>query len=1764
MISNYKVLEQIYQSANSLVYRAIRHEDNQAVILKILKEDYPIPKELTRYRQEYDITCRLENMEGVVNAYSLDKHQNTLVMCLEDFGGKSLKHWLTERTFTLNELLTFSIQTIDILGQIHKYHIIHKDINPANLVFNPSTGVLKIIDFGIATQLSRENPTLKNPNVLEGTLAYMSPEQTGRMNRVLDYRTDFYSLGVTFYELFTGQLPFESKDAMELVHCHIAKQPESPTQINPNIPPIISDILLKLLEKTAENRYQSIWGIKADLEKCLLNLPGFQNLAGLHFELAQQDISDRFQIPQKLYGRENEIETLLATFEKVATQSKLEMMLVAGYSGIGKSALVKEIYKSLTEKKGYFITGKFDQFQRNIPYSAIVNAFSELVQQLLTESDVQLTQWKDKLLTALGSNGQVIIDVLPEIELIIGKQPPIPQLGATESQNRFNLVFQSFLRVFCQAEHPLVIFLDDLQWADLATFKLLELVMGDKETKHLYLIEAYRDNEITPTHALTMMLEKLSKENVIINQITLKPLAFLQVKQLIADSLHQNQKMVTSLADLVMRKTEGNPFFINQFLHTLYEEELLTFQTSKVSKTSEVLPFSWHWDIAKIEAMNITDNVVDLMINKLKKLPQSAQQVLHLAACIGNRFNLEILSFLYKKSATETFQDFTPILAEEFVLPTSELELTEDDNLNICHFRFLHDRVQQAAYALIDDNQKKAIHLKIGYLLNTEKKALEDKVFDIVEHLNFSLELVKEQSQRNEIAQLNLIAGQKAKSAMAYEAAIKYLIAGLECLVKNSWKTEYELTLNLYIEVVEAEYINGNHEQATLHSNIVLQQASTLLDKIKIYNILIPFYITQNQMQEAIDTGLQVLEMLGISLLDSPPEKLVIEELYNLPEMVESSKLAALQILASFFAPAVITKPSLIPSVVFTMVDLCVKGGNSPQAAFAYVFYGVIQCSMGNIELGYQFGKLALKVLEQFHAQKLKCKVHHLYNALIRHWKEYVGELISGLRDNIQVGLEIGDLQFSGYSILDYCSNIFIKGELLETVCHEHQQYIELLQKNKQEYSLYYAKVWGQFALNISGEAEDKYCLNGKWFNEAQMLPILQEANNFTPLFCVYLAKGMLYYWFKNYADAIANFIQAENYEQSMVTLMPVAQLPFYASLALLAHYSNTTSDKQAEYLEKVAANQQKIKLWASHIPANYQHKYELVEAEKSRVLGQFLDAETFYEKAITGARENEYLHEEALAYELAAEFYLVRGMDKFAQLYIKDAHYHYQQWGALEKVKDLEERYPQFFTQKVSMPIQVDVTLSSVTQLALSTSHKTTSHWLDLDSVMKASQTLSGEIMLSHLLDKMMHIVIENAGASIGFLLLPQKEKWFIEATGHVYSDKIKVLQSLSLENQPIAKTIIYYVARTKENIVLNDATAKSQFTHDVHIISQCPQSILCTPLVNQGKLTGILYLENNLTTEAFTPDRLQVLQVISSQLAVSIENALLYRTLEQKVDERTAQLANANIQLAEANHEITILNDQLKSENIRMSAELEVSRRLQQMLLPPSTELSQIESLDIAGFMEPADEVGGDYYDVQQKGDRVLCGIGDVTGHGLESGVLAIMTQTAVKTLLSINETDSVKFLTALNETIYHNVQRMNSDKNLTFALLNYQNGQICLTGQHEEMIVVRSGEVELIDTVDLGFPIGLEENIAGFIAQTKVSLNQGDVVVLYTDGITEAINSDKVQYGLERLYEAVKQNWQRTALEIREAVVSDVKAYIGTQKVFDDITLLVLKQQ
>ena len=1547
VIANYLLTEKIYESVNSEVYRGSREPDHCSFILKVLKQDYPTAQELTRYKQEYEITRNL-NLDGVIKAYGLEPYKKTLVIILEDFGASSLKKLMNDSHFFIQvgnvaertqKFLHLALKITEILGQIHAANIIHKDINPSNIVLNPDTNEVKIIDFGISTILTRENPTLKHPNVLEGTLAYISPEQTGRMNRSLDYRTDFYSLGVTFYELLTGKLPFPTTDAMKLVHCQIARQPLPPHEIIA-LPTIISDIVMKLMAKRAEERYQSAWGLKADLEECLRQWKTTGTIED--FPLGAQDISDKFQIPQKLYGRDQEIETLLGAFARVADQeqSKIEMMLVVGYSGIGKSALVQEIYKPITEKRGYFIHGKFDQFQRNIPYSAIVAAFQRLVRQLLTESSTQLNQWREKLLAVLGQNAQVIIDVIPEVELIIGKQPAVLSLGPIESQNRFNLVFRNFIRVFCTQNHPLVIFLDDLQWVDLATLKLIELMVTDNDTQYLFLIGAYRDNEVSSTHPLVITLKELEQQAVIINQITLAPLALDSVSQILAETLHCDRdsasfadrgsasfadgSSVKLLAELVMFKTRGNPFFVNQFLTTLHLENLLNFDVHRLC---------WQWNIAQIEAMGITDNVVDLMIGKVKKLLPQTQQILRLAACVGASFDLHTLSIICERLTSEVFQNILPAVQSGLILTISEL----DSQLLIQEYKFSHDRIQQAAYALIEEKRKKTIHLQIGRLLLTNISHQErwERLFELVDHLNLGRDLITDFREEIELASLNLEAGQKAKQATAYGAALQYLTIGMEYLNENSWADNYELTFALYQENYEIEYLNGNYNRSKHLINLLLQQAKSSIEKADIYSFLILLDTMLGNYTEAIQAGRKGLKLLDIDLpkdnwLDALHKELAeaktnlgnkpIISLCDAPEMVIPEKKIAIKLLKNLLTPAYVLNQDLFGLICSKSANISFRYGANPESAMAYGSYATTLLSrLDDYQSAYEFGLVGLKISERFNDLANKCKACNMLANHIIHWVKHSKYAQAINDEGYRVGLESGEIQFAGYILHSQVVHGFFEGKNLQDLLAviPNSLLFASQPKNILTYDTLFAYQLTIF--NLTGKSQREYSFDQQEIMETKYVENCQLKKNDFSLCYYYICKSQTHYLFHQYNLALEYSAKAEKILSLIRGMAAEADQNYYASLSLVAIYPEANATEQKEYWSKIESNQKQMKIWAKNCPENFRSKYLLVEAEIARVTGKDLAAMELYDRAIASAAENEFIQNEALGNELAAKFWLGKGKEEFAQLYLNKAHYGYQLWGAQRKVEYLETQYPQLLSRG-SIKTRTEI------QTTTSESFGNNQNTLDFKTVIKASQALASEIVLHKLLATLMKTMIENAGAQTGSLILPliregiepdtwvmEPDTWVIEAAGVADSDEVKILQSIPIDSidsatqlTHLSTSIVNYVLRTQENLVLNNAAFEEQFMGDPYIIATQPQSVLCAPLLNQGKLNGIIYLENNLTTGAFTPERVEILMILSAQAAVSIENSHLYakledysHTLEKKVEERTRELKIANQEL-------------------------------------------------------------------------------------------------------------------------------------------------------------------------------------------------------------------------------------------------------------------------
>ncbi|MDY6806615.1 MAG: AAA family ATPase [Cyanobacteriota bacterium] len=1520
-LSNYQIGEKIYEGTRTVVYRGASTRDKKPVVIKAPKNEYPSFNELLQFSNQYAIALNLK-LPNTVKPIALEPYRNGYALIMEDVGGVSLAEYIKTKPLELNEYLAIAISMAQILEQLYQKRIVHKDIKPSNILINPENKQIFLIDFSIASLLPKERQEIENINTLEGTLAYISPEQTGRMNRGIDYRTDFYSLGVTLYELLAGQLPFPANDPMELVHSHIAREPIPPTQINPQIPPVLGDIALKLMAKIPENRYQSASGLGFDLEICRQQWETKGSID--RFPLAQKDISDRFSIPEKLYGREKEVKNLLATFDRVAKGSR-EAVLVAGFSGIGKTATVNEVRKPILLHRGYFIKGKFDQFGRNIPFSALVQAFSELMRQLLAEGSVPLRQWKAKILAAVGERGQAIIDVIPELELLIGKQPPLAELSPTAAENRFNLLFQKFIRVFSDASHPLVIFLDDLQWADSASLKLMQLLMNDAEVGHFLLIGAYRDNEVSPTHPLMLALEEMENLGATFARISLAPLDKASVNASIADTLFTSEERANPLTELVYQKTKGNPFYLTQFLKYLHQEGLIEFSLDNSC---------WQCDIARVKALSLSDDVVEFMADRLKKFPSATREIIELAACIGSQFDLETLAIVYEKSFAQAATSLWPSLQHGLIVPTNEIykfyqqieeipqqnkdRIVRQESYQLPKYKFLHDRVQQAAYFLIPESNKRATHLKIGELLlsHTPAEKLDENIFEIVNQLNQGVDLIASQNFREELAQLNLTAGRKALASTAYGAAAKYLTVGLELLPPDRWEILYDLTLNLHVSAVEAEYLNTNFDRAAALSEIVLERSQNLLDSLKVYELKVQMYMVRVQINLALETGLSALELLGVSLEEEAPNNLDVNELINLPPMSDRHQQVAMRILNSLLHPAYASNPSLYQKIMFTMLRISRKYGNCVHSILGYVLYGIFLCSEMEIELGYRYGQLSLSLLEKLeNTRAIAGDVLTGLNGQVNHWKESLQATFDPLKEAINLLLEDGNIEVTGYAVSLWCMHSLFQGINLENVAKISGEYVDLMQELKQDYCIAFPQIIGQAALNLLGKAGDNLVLNGTTFNETKSKPVFEKINHPVALFHLYLAKAMLCYILKEPEMAVENAKNAEKYKASCSGMYGVALNNFYYSLGLLASFSNAKMKQQKEILKQVAILQETMKIWAKFAPTNFQHKYELVEAETVRIFGDKWEACELYDRAIESARNNGFLHEEALANEVAAEFYLANNREKVAVTYLTEAYYGYARWGAKVKVKQLEKRYPQLLAvilnrqeERSSLDKSINYTIANT----VTSTGSNINALLDLSSVIEASRALSETLELEELLSSLIRVAIENVGASKSVLILPQGGNLAIAAIASGDSTTLQPSHPLA-ESLEVPVGIINLVNATRQTRVIDDAMADTFSMADPYTNEKQPKSIVCTPLLHQGELMGILYLENNLAKAAFSSDRLEILEIITAQAAISLANANIYASLEEKVEERTRELNDKNLRLAETIKEVKRTQTQL-----------------------------------------------------------------------------------------------------------------------------------------------------------------------------------------------------------------------------------------------------------
>jgi predicted ATPase/signal transduction histidine kinase len=1486
-IPGYQIHDLLGETSTTIVFQATDLGSNSPCTIKLLKTHYPSLKDIARLKHEAEITATLD-CEGIIRSIGWTPYHNgyteSVALVLEDFPGQDLTHTLSEFQ-DIPRFLDLAIGITTTLGELHAHHIIHKDIKPDNILYNHETNQAKITDFGIASRLNSENPAIEHPELLEGTLAYISPEQTGRMNRSVDYRTDFYSLGVTFYQILTGQLPFShTMDAMELVHCHIAKRPTPAHHLNLELPLQLSQIVAKLLAKNAEDRYQSAHGLKHDLLQCHQQWTTTGSIAA--FELGSSDYGNQLQIPQKLYGREAEIVTLLEAFDRTQKGTS-ELVLVGGYSGIGKSAVIQEIHRPITQHRGYFITGKFDQFNRNIPYSAIIQAFKELIHQLLTESQTSIDQWCRAINQALTPNAQVLIDVIPDLELIIGPQMPVLPLEAIESQNRFNLAFIQFIRAF--ANRPLVLFLDDLQWADRASLKLLQRLMGDPEARRLLCVAAYRDNEVDSTHPFILTLDRLREQGTIISEVLLKPLGIDQIQQLLADTLTCQVETTLPLAQLLQDKTGGNPFFLTQLLKTLYRAGLLRFEPSLGQ---------WQWDMEAVRELPVSENIVDLVAETLQTLPPESQHILSLAACVGNRFDLKTLSIISQQALPKLVENLWEALKLSLVMPLSSdyklLTLIETEDLPEVYYRFLHDRVQQAAYTLIPEDQKQQVHHQIGQLLLQATTNLEEDLFDIVNHLNIALTHTTDQYQ---LAQLNLKATQKAIAASAYAPAINYATAGITCL--GEWNQDDRLYFELYRDRIESEYVVGNFAMAEELTESLFQQPLSDNDKAEINTIRLTHYQNNAHYEKAIQIGLDTLRLFGLDLPEHPSmaeiqalfftvEGAIGEpmDLLDAPAMTLPEPERMVSLLMNLVPPTYLVNQPLLGLIVLKMMEITLEHGNTLLSVFVYTWYGTILCgNFGNYAKGYTFGQLALKLNEKFGTTILNGKLYMSFGNFISPWSRPIQENLEIQTNAYQFAKSTGDFSWCHHSAAFGFWQKFDSFQTLEQLLQEQSKYIGFANETEPTVGLALEQQ-RHLLLALSGKTSDRLSLSSPEWSETTANQVFERTSYGYGLNTYSFAKMLVCFTYGDYAEAYKYSLEVDRTIAAINAQYQTSLQSFYQTLITLALYRETA---ETPYLELATEQRNKLHKWSAHCPENFLAMYQLTLAETAFTEGNYWEAGRQYDGAIATAKQYRLFYTEALAQELAGRFYATVHRAALAQTYLKQAIDRYKAWGAIPKVAWLRAQFPQQAPESTE--------IESTSQLTTTNSQVNA---LDFEAIIKSCQLLSSQIILGDLLKDLIKIVLEHAGAERAVLLTEDSSTWSIALEGVIQQNTSCALaQSAIPLAQALPESLLNYVIRTQDHVVLSNAACEGRFSQDAYILEHQCRSVLCMPLVHQGKTTSLLYLENNLSNGAFTVDRLEVLKVLCGQAAISIEQAQLYNSLEQRIAERTIEVEAKNQQL-------------------------------------------------------------------------------------------------------------------------------------------------------------------------------------------------------------------------------------------------------------------------
>jgi predicted ATPase/GAF domain-containing protein len=1501
--AGYDIVELIHAGSTTLVWRAVRRSDGRRVVLKTSKRHLTTPAIVERYQREYELLHHARG-PGILEALSLESMHGAPMLVLEDFGARSLAEHRLEQRLPLRTILVLATRLVEILADVHDRGIIHGDLNPSNILLDPDTDELKLADFGWS--IRRDDPAAKDR--YGGTLAYMSPEHTGRLDREVDHRTDLYSLGVTLYELCANELPFPQQDALELVHSHVAREAIPLHERAEAIPVAISSIVDKLMAKMPEDRYQSARGCRADLEECLRQLERSGTIE--RFVLGRGDLREQLQIPARLYGRKAEQQLTLAVLERVVA-GRRQMLLVAGHPGTGKSALVADLADIVALDQGYFLRGKYDQYRRSTPYSALAQAFGGLMHTLAAKTEAELERWRHRLGEAMGENAGVLVEVVPELAFVVGAQPPVAALGPVEAENRFHYVFRRFVEVLCR-DQPLVVLLDNLQWADHGSLRLIKLMLTDPVGGQLLVIGAYRDDEVDPAHPLSVMVEQLRSEGHEIPSLELGPLQPEHVEELIADTLRRPPAECARLTAEVMAKTAGNPFYVRHCLLALHHDGLLRFDPASGG---------WSWDHGALDALGLADTVVDLMLIRLRQLPEDTQRILPMAACMGVTFDLATLGILVEEDPSTVKRRLAPALDMGLLSQREREHPGGPEAPATATYAFSHDRVQQAAYALIPPRDRAALHLEMARLLmralSPEERA--QRVFELVEHYSVGAALVEDVDERLSAARLCLVAGLRAKESMAYEDAARFLRQGRSSMPEGGWREHYPLMRDLAMATMQAEYLCGHAAAAQPLAEEILRNTRDVFDEIEVCNFQIEFHLARQQVSEALEIGLAVLSKLGVHLpRDVDTQKARVEQLRaqlqidrldvarleHLPDLRDPLRAGVMRILLVLFTPAYYIAPALSQLILLTQLEICLREGHCRSAPPVYILVAAMLCKDNeHLDLADRLGTFALRLLERFPDPSTKVRTELHYHSFILPWNRSRSEALGWLGSLTHCGLASGDVEFACVAAMACASVRFQSGVPLEAVRKEQLGALALLERYSTSMIRQMLMSEERVVCALLGEPVDPP-------NAPSVVPIAIVREN--------LAQAMLHSIMGDIDAAFAAMQRAEPYSNAAAGLpISIEEHYWYPLIALDVLRRRSERVDAAEQLAAVERRRANLHVWAARVPETFASKRALVDAEYARVRDEPLATiMSLYDEAIEHAQRYGNSREEAVACERAADFYAALGRQPIADMYRSEAYLAYRCWGARTKLDALEAQYP-WLIHRFSGVHARDTSSSADGHRRLQSSGSSDrfgadASRLDFEAVVRAFQALSSQLVLDQLLAELMKIIIENAGAQRGYLLLgesgPGAAPLTLEAEGNADVGRYRALPSLPLDHPDVglARTVVSYVSHTRDSLVLRDAKSEAPYAHDPYVRAAALRSVMCTPVEHQGKFIGIVYLENNLTTNAFTPTRAQLVRMFATQAAISIENARLLGNLEASRQEAERANRAKSTFLASVNHEL------------------------------------------------------------------------------------------------------------------------------------------------------------------------------------------------------------------------------------------------------------------